>query len=353
MAALDTNIIHANTRVRGLKSRLFTPAALKEFLTQSGGPKAMSDALLESPYRTEMAEALTRLEGADAIEEAASRNLTATFQYILNQTKAEYQELVRVFLGRWDLHAVKALLRCRHQGLEGDAATSALLPGPTLTAALLSDFATRPDMKSLVLSLAGWNAALCAPLRNLLKDYEANHDLAPLEEALDRTYFAERVERLRGTNDTNEVLLQEYLQSEIDRINLRLIFDRVQSAELRTDVPGFLPNGTLAPPILNRMAEAEDPAAAMTLLEETRYAGLVEELFQLMQTHRFSPIERYFERFIIKALRDMARKDIFGLGVVMNYAWLKYNEIINLRLIARGLAGNVPVGRVREELYFL
>ena len=36
----------------------------------------------------------------------------------------------------------------------------------------------------------------------------------------------------------------------------------------------------------------------------------------------------------------------------MNYVWMKYNEVINLRLIARGLAGSIPMGRVRDELYF-
>ena len=48
----------------------------------------------------------------------------------------------------------------------------------------------------------------------------------------------------------------------------------------------------------------------------------------------------------------MARVDPFGLSIVMEYAWLKYNEMVNLRLVARGLAGHLPKGRVREQLHF-
>jgi vacuolar-type H+-ATPase subunit C/Vma6 len=79
----------------------------------------------------------------------------------------------------------------------------------------------------------------------------------------------------------------------------------------------------------------------------------VDELYPLLQTRRFAPVERFLERMVMLELRRMARNDVFGLGVVMDYVWQKFNEVVNLRLIARGLGGNLPVGRVREELNFL
>jgi vacuolar-type H+-ATPase subunit C/Vma6 len=89
----------------------------------------------------------------------------------------------------------------------------------------------------------------------------------------------------------------------------------------------------------------------MEQLARTRYARLVEELYQLLQTNRFSPMERFFERLLMRNVRQSARNNVFGIGVMMDFVWLKYNEAINLRLIARGLAGNLPHGRVRDELY--
>ena len=63
--------------------------------------------------------------------------------------------------------------------------------------------------------------------------------------------------------------------------------------------------------------------------------------------------KRFFERLMMKQIRRLALKSVFGIGVFMDYAWLKYNEAVNLRLIARGVAGHLPVGRVREELYLV
>ena len=62
-------------------------------------------------------------------------------------------------------------------------------------------------------------------------------------------------------------------------------------------------------------------------------------------------MERFFERILMRNVRQSARNDVFGVGVMMDYVWMKYNEVVNLRLIARGLAGNLPAGRVRDELY--
>ena len=56
---------------------------------------------------------------------------------------------------------------------------------------------------------------------------------------------------------------------------------------------------------------------------------------------------------MMKQIRRLALKSVFGIGVFMDYAWLKYNEAVNLRLIARGVAGHLPAGRVREELYLV
>lgn len=62
-------------------------------------------------------------------------------------------------------------------------------------------------------------------------------------------------------------------------------------------------------------------------------------------------MERFFERVIMKNVRQSARNNVFGIGVMMDFAWMKYNEVVNLRLIARGLAGSLPAGRVRDEMY--
>ncbi|MBX3179745.1 MAG: V-type ATPase subunit [Candidatus Hydrogenedentes bacterium] len=352
MAELDPNIVHFNARVHGMKRELFASRTVDDFLEQ-GDLARFTDALLDSAYRTEMAEALTRYSGADAIEEAVSRNMVSTFQLLLGRAQGEFKELVRIFLERWDLMAVKSLLRCKHHRIEGRTLAGALISGPTLTPPLLADFNELDSVESLARSLAAWNRSLCGCLLKALPDYAESNDLSVLEQALDRTYFVGQAERLKAAGDLDSQMLRGQLQAEIDRINLRTVFQHIETrGNLGESLDSlFLPQGTLPRHLLRQMASASDPAAAMELLGRTRYSSLVEELYQLLQTRRFSPMERYFERVLMKNVRQSARNNVFGIGVMMDFAWMKYNEAVNLRLVARGLAGNLPKGRVRDEMY--
>ncbi len=353
MVRLDTNVIYLNARVRGMKSRLFSRAAINDMLDYDE-VKRVVEVLLESPYRAEMAEALTRHEGADAVEEALSRKLSATRQKLIEIAEGKFEDLVRLFFLRSDLRVVKSMLRCRHQGIEGQAAMAYLIPGPTLTPPLQEELAQNGSMEALLNGLVAWNPGLCSCLLPAFHEYEEAHDLPILEEALDRDYFVENAHRLGTAKDTDSQALRTLLQTEIDRINLRSLFQVLDEDSDREALrERLLPEGRLNIRFLRRVAAAEDVAGAMELLGSTPYRILIEELFQFMQTHRFAPIERRLEGVMIKELRRKARVDVIGLAVVMEYGWLKRNEILNLRLVARGLAGHLPTGRVREELHLV
>lgn len=352
MADMDPLIVHFNARVHGMKADLLKRQSIDQLLDQ-GDLSRLVDSLLDSSYRTEMAEALTRCEGADAVEEAVSRNLVATFQTLLSRSQGEFRELVELFLARWDLMAVKSLLRLRHHNLDGASVGTALMPGPKLTPPILKELSESDSMESLVHGLVAWNRGLCRALRGALPAYQDTKDLSVLEEALDKAYYVENAARLKETGDSDSLMVHSQLQAEIDRINLRTVFQHIQSGgDLDRPLEDqFLSQGTLPKALLRQMANASDPAVAMEQLDRTRYSRLVEELYQLLESKRFSPMERYFERILMWNVRQSARNDVFGVGVMMDYVWMKYNEVINLRLIARGLAGNLPAGRVRDELY--
>jgi len=352
MAKHDTNIVYYNARVHGMRSGLFDRAALEDLLSHQRVDR-MSDALLESSYRGEMSEALTRFSGADAIEDATSRNLAHTFQKLTNRAQGGFRTLVETFLMRWDLIAVKSLLRCQHHGVRGDDAMQGLIAGPTLSQPILKEMADYESMANLVNALLGWNRELCRGLRKALPLYEERHDLSILEDALDRAYFVDHTSQFAHLNDENAQALRFEMQVEIDRINLRTLYQHFESKRDKETLEArVLPGGLLSSQRILQMANASDWAGAVELLGNTRYGGLVEELFQVMQTGRFSPVERYFERIMMREIRKRSRAQVFSLAVLIDYVWLKYNEVVNLRLIARGLSGSLPVGRVKEELYF-
>ncbi len=344
-----------NARVRGMKSRLLDSAQLDNML-DSHDVNQVIDTLLDSPYKEDLAEARARLEGAEAIEEAVTRNMVRTFQKLVALAGDSFTELTNLLFSRWDLRSVKQLLRLRHAGESApDIVQAGMMPGPRLTLALMQDFAERETMRGLVGALAAWNRELCGCLEAHMDAYEETGELKVLEEALDRAYFTDNVKAYEHKRDEDHQFVCKLLQMEIDRINLRTILS------LRDDEAGgvdaamdrLLPGGTLSDKLLRRMAEAESAERAMELLGPTAYRSFIEGLYRLIQTHDFSHMERYFEWLLLKQLKQLARQHSLSIAVVMYYMWAKYNEVVNLRLIARGKARHLPTGQVREEIFYV
>ncbi len=353
MGGPDLFAVHFNARVRAMRSELFPRARIEDILDQQDLAVTI-EFLLNSPYQKEMAEALAEHQGADAVEEAVTRNLSKNFRKLMYRGKGRYRELTLRFLLRWDLTAVKSLLRARHCGLHGQEAMPALVPGPTLSVALLRNLATAESMEALVSGLMSWNAGLCGCLIKAVEQYRAEHSMAIIEEALDRRYFVTNSRELKDAPDEDSRLLRCLLQMEIDRINLRVLFKLMDAKVSRQSMESYLlPEGSLSQRVLSRMIASQSVVEVMELLGNTIYRELVEQLYHFLQTRRFAPLERYFELTLMQQLRRMARNKPFSIAVPMDYTWQKSNEVTNLRLIARGEARHLARGRVREELLYV
>ena len=289
MASVKTYVAHINARVRGMKSDLLSSAQLDAMIDKAD-PSAMADTLLTSPYEVEMAEALTRYAGADAVEDAASRNLVNTFAKLRLVSRGKLQDPARIFVSRWDLAAAKSLLRRVHHGIDAHAAQDSLLPGPSMPVAVQEELANHNSMEALVRGLAAWNSKLCHCLLAALPNYQQNNDLSALEEVLDRNYFSGTVKELRETRDPHSKLLTSILRLEIDRINLRNVLMPRAGGQAPEEVTGCLLHGGSIPmSTLSEMAAASTPEPILEMLGRTRYAPLFEDGIEIRKAAcRFS-----------------------------------------------------------------
>jgi vacuolar-type H+-ATPase subunit C/Vma6 len=224
---------------------------------------------------------------------------------------------------------------------------------------LLNEFAQRDSMDSLVAGLATWNRGVAQALTAALPMYHETNDLGVLEDALDRRYFVGMVRALEsGGDDADEavedaVFLRQYLRMEIDRINLRAVFQ--MRAQLQPDERAgsrLLPKGLLSAEFLQQLLDAASDEDAVAMLLQTPYREAEEALFQYTQRHQFAPLERLMELGMLEKLKRSGVTEVLAISVLMHYVWLKYNEVVNLRLIARAQARHLPSGRVREEVLF-
>lgn len=342
-----------NARVRGMKSSLLSRSELEAML-DGGRIDQIGEALLKSPYEVELAEALSRYQGADAIEDAVSRNLVSTFSKLKAMCQDETAQLAEIFLGRWDLIAVKALLRNRHHGVDAETGAKSLVPGPSMPQAVQKELAAQDSMESLVRGLAAWNGGLCRRLLDVLPSYQETKNLRVLEEALDRVYFVRNLARLGTFRSDDAQFIQELLRAEIDRINLRRLFEpRAPGVEAEDVLREMLPRGRLSAQTLREIASAGSPERAAEVVSRTTYGDMAEALSVFAQSGRFSTLDRQFEMKFMERLRRAMQHQGIGLASLLRYAWLKYNEVMNLRIIAHGLAAKLPKARVEQEILYV
>jgi vacuolar-type H+-ATPase subunit C/Vma6 len=221
-----------------------------------------------------------------------------------------------------------------------------------MTVPLLRTFADNNSMEGLVAALTAWNMDLCSALDRALPEYQQAHNVAVFEEALDRAYFVDNVRALSVEDDDSRIL-RFALQMEIDRINVRTLLQLREpglSAEALT--ARLLPQGTLRAKTLRDMASADNATHAIEFLAPTIYRSLAEKLYIFVQSGRFSPLERLFDLLLVRHLKREALTHLMSIAVLMHFAWVKHNEVVNLRLIARGEASRLPRSRIREEVMY-
>jgi ATP synthase A1 C subunit len=353
MAKVSINAAYISARVRGMKSHLMDATDL-DSLMDSAGPDAMTELLLTTPYESEMAEALTRYHGADAVEEGATRNLIQTFSKLRRLSKGSMEQLVNIFIGRWDLAGVKSLLRNRHQGLDAETGEASLLPSPSLSPALMIDLASRDSVEALVRGLTAWNSSLCRPLEDKLAEYQESGNLRVLEDALDRSYFVSNARRLESDSSADAKTVRAVLRLEIDRMNLRRLFEpRGAEVDAEDILHELLPNGGISLDMLRTVASSNSPERAVEQLENSAYRGLGDALAVFAQTGQFSRLERAFDKLMMDRLKRASQQNSMSIAVLMRYSWLKYNEVMNIRMISRGAAVNLPKSRIQEEMLYV
>lgn len=353
MPVLDNFGPFITARVRGMKSGLLSRGELDAFIDR-GDLQSMSEQLLSSVYETEMAEAMTRYTDADAIEDGVTRNLINTFSRLRAMCEGHYETLADIFLGRWDLMVVKALLRNRHHELDEETGRSSLMPGPSIPVAVLQELAAQDSMERLVAGLVGWNSKLCRKMAEELSGYQESRNLKALEEALDKSYFLDNVRRLSNNRDADSLFLRDLLRMEIDRLNLRILFEpRAKGVGGEDSLSRLLPRGTISDTVLRGIASASSLDRAVILLENTAYGQMTDAFSYLVQTSRFSRLDRAFELAFMDKLRRAAQQKSIGMSLLMYFGWLKFNEVMNLRMIAQGVAVELPKDRVREEMIYV
>ena len=346
---------YINARMRGMKSRLLSHRALDDLILKPDIESLIAD-LENSPYREDLIEAKGRSSGIDCIENALRQNFIKTFRKIQNFTRQEEEakQYIVIFLHRWDVQNIKTILRGKNIHTTAEEILECLVPAGELDEVTLKELLKQPDVKAVIDLLATWRIRYAKPLTGSFAEFVKTRDLAVLECALDRFYYADALAAV-STPTYNNNLIRDLLALEIDVVNLRTVLrmvrDRVDLADAERYIIGGGKEFDLRK--LRHLLTLTTIDEVVKALVATRYRFLSTIPESAIRTQKISVIERELERFLIKKGVGAFLLDPLSVGSVIGYFWAKYNEITNIRIISRCKTADFPVDHLKEELVYV
>jgi V/A-type H+-transporting ATPase subunit C len=346
---------YINARMRGMKSRLLSHRTLDDLIMKPDLESLIAD-LENSPYRDDIIEAKGRSGGILCIETALRQNFIKTFRKIqvISKQEVEAGQYIGIFLHRWDVQNIKTILRGKNIHTTNEEILECLVPAGELDEVTLKELLKQSDVKSVIDLLATWRIRYSKPLTGSFAEFVKTRDLAVLECALDRFYYADALASVSAPTYNNN-LIRDLLALEIDVVNLRTVLRMVRDHIDPADAERYLIAGGREFDVrkLRHLLVLTTIDEVVKALVATRYRFLSSIPESAIRTQKISVIEKELERFLIKKGVGAFLLDPLSVGSVIGYFWAKYNEITNIRIISRCKTADFPVEHLKEELVYV
>lgn len=345
---------YGNARIRALKSDLFDGRRYRQLMGLD--VDGLVAALADSPYRPDVVAATPRFAGVRLVQEALRTNLARTLRRLDDWYEDEGREAVRLLLGRWDLHNIRAILRGQFARRPRDDVEAILVPAGNIGEDLLVQLTSQPDLRACVEAMVVWGLPDSRTARSVLAswpEFDASGDFRTLERVLEHA----RRDYVATTAAEHDTVLADALGAEVDQVNV-LTALRLQGAdEARSDAGGraayFMVGGSIPIPALVRASESADRASAAGALDSAP-ASWRAALGRWVEAGDLVTLTDELEAAITRAAAGLfARSDPLGIGIPVAFVWAKENEARNLRTIAAGADAELPTEMIEQELVIL
>jgi V/A-type H+-transporting ATPase subunit C len=345
---------YVNARIKGMKSRLLAPPLFETLILKPDVESIIAE-LENTPYKQEIEKATVQYSGIKCIEVALRKDFANTFRKILGFMKGgESETYINILLSRWDIQNIKTILRGKNIHMTSAEIVECLVPAGQLDDTTLIELIKQPDVKAVIDLLATWGIEYAKPLTRNFKEYSEKRDLTILEYAIDKFYYENALEKL-GEDSYDDRILLDMITTEIDVTNiknvLKMIRDKIEIEEAET----FLIKGGITLDIekLLTMLRSGTLEGAIKFLDATPYKFLSELPADAFKTEKISVFEKELEKYLIKRGISRFLGDPLSIAVAVGYVWAKYNEITNIRIIARCKTADITEKEIREELIYV
>lgn len=345
---------YINARIKGMKSLLLDPPVF-ELLILKPDVESIIAELANTPYKDEIEKATVQYSGIKCIEIALRKDFTNAFRKILRYMKGgEAETYIKILLSRWDIQNIKTILRGKNIHVTSAEILECLVPAGELDDTTLIELIKQPDVKAVIDLLATWGIDYSKPLTRNFKEYSEKRDLSVLEYAIDRFYFENALKAVKGEK-YDDLVIRDMIMAEIDVTNIKSVLRIIRDKISIEDAQGFLINGGISLDIekLLAMMRAGTLEGAIKQLETTQYNFLSKVPEDVFRIEKISVFEKELEKYLIKRGISRFLGDPLSIAIAIGYIWAKYNEITNIRIIARCKTADIPEKELRGELVYV
>jgi V/A-type H+-transporting ATPase subunit C len=290
----------------------------------------------ETQYRNEISSLSTDYSGATLIEIGISQNLAETFSDILSFSQGQSRKLIGEYLHRWDIYNIKTVIRGKLTKASLEDIKEILVPAGSLKLDFVSQMVASTSWDELIDRLRQQKSVKVD--EELLRTAISTGKLAPLEDALEKEYFASLL-RSGEKKDTSEAHFLDFVKREIDVTNLKALFKlKSEGASGESLSQYFIPGGMEFK--LDRLAKMASVAGIKELMDEFRqstYAELMRPDIEAFESDGdISSILRALDKMLLSTANKFSHLYPLSVLPVIGYLLAKKTEVDNIRIIARG-----------------
>ncbi|MFB6118851.1 V-type ATP synthase subunit C [Halosegnis sp.] len=340
------NYEYVTARVRSRRASLFDEDDYRKLVRM--GPGEIARFMEETEYEMEMNALGARFSGVDLIEYALNRNLAKHFDDLLGWADGPLYDYVARYLRKFDAWNVKTVLR----GIYSDAAPAEieddLITAGELSESLLDRLVEATSIEDVVELLGG--TLFADGLAEAYEVYEQEAVLVPLENAIDRAYYADLIANLPSEPNRAEELYIQFLRAEIDFRNLRNALRISRSGADIDPAEFYIEGGRLFDAGTLRQLAA-NPDELVARVRDSVYGDELDAaLDELADAENLIGFEHALDAALLEYSDTLSNRYPLSVCPVLAYVLAKEREVDNIRAIARGREAGLDAEEIEAEL---
>ena len=319
---------YARTSV--MKSLLFKGGDYQKMLKM--GFNEIAKFLQESSYKKEINEFATKHAGADLLELALNKSLSATFKKLLKISPNELGIVIREYAKRKDIEDIKTILRGKFTNTGDEIILNSITAAGTLSLEFIRELMKKKSIEEILKSNRIVDFSLLSAGLLYLKE---KNSLVMIENALDRHYYNSLIE-FSGMLSKEGALFRNFLIMEVEVLNILALL-RLKKSKIEKSREFIITAHGLINPKITKMAEADDLDSLTKSLEQSEYKNAIDKgIVDFRNTGSLVTLEAELYRYLLRKATLLLHQHPLSVDVILGFMLAKEIEVRNLRVILKG-----------------